>query len=263
MKKFLFIILSCIFCITTNALTIPNKPTNYVNDYAHILSPATINKLDSELKKFENKTSNQIVVVTFPSLDGNNLDETSTRIENKWHIGTKKHNNGVILSIFKKDHKMRIEVGYGLEATLTDEISGQIIRNEITPSFHKGNYDRGVLNGVKSIMQATQNTYKASNETHSTSDWISALIVLAIVLFFIYFTFRIIFQIFCAIFYAIFPNKRPPPKKRRRGFWSSASGGFLGGDDSSYGGSSDSGGGGGFGGGDGGDSGGGGADGGW
>ncbi len=75
------------------ALTIPSKAANYVNDYAHILSPQVVTALNQRLRAFDQKTSDQIVVATFPSLDGQNLEETSMKIASQWKIGSKQHDN--------------------------------------------------------------------------------------------------------------------------------------------------------------------------
>jgi len=146
------------------ALQIPEKPQAYVNDYAHLLSENTRGQIENTLTDFEKATSTQLVVAIFPSLDGESLEDFSIRLAEKWKIGSKKNNNGIILLIFKEDHKVRIEVGYGLEGALPDIIASQIIRHEITPAFREGNYDQGVSDAVQAIMQATKGEYKATDQ---------------------------------------------------------------------------------------------------
>ena len=139
---------------------ISEKPEGYVTDRAALLSVAARQALESQLHEFELQTSNQVVVATFPSLEGESLEDLSIRIAQKWKIGQKNRDNGVLFLVFKDDRQMRIEVGYGLEGVLTDALSAQIIRNEVTPYFRQGQYEGGVLNGIKAILSAAQGEYQ-------------------------------------------------------------------------------------------------------
>ena len=174
MKKLwvpLTILISLLVCsiALAQAPKIPAQASGYVNDYANMLTPNQAKSIDSQLRQFDKKTSNQIVVAMFNTLGGgSSLDDFSMRLATKWKIGTKKNDNGVLLLIIKNDRKMRMEVGYGLEGSLTDALSGIIIRNEIAPSFKQGNYYQGIENGVKAIMKATQGQYKPTTPIRST-----------------------------------------------------------------------------------------------
>jgi len=132
-----------------------------VNDYANMLSPETVTSLETRLADFERSDSTQIVVLTVPSLQGEVLEEFSIKVAEKWRIGQKKLDNGVILLVAKEDRKLRIEVGYGLEGKLTDLRAGRIIDNIIKPSFKAGDYDKGVSDGVDAIMQTVKGEYSA------------------------------------------------------------------------------------------------------
>lgn len=187
MKKYwisLTVLTSLLLCSIAfaQAPKIPDQATGYVNDYASMLTPAQVQSLDHQLIQFDKKTSNQVVVATFNTLGGEPLEDFSMHLATKWKIGTRKHDNGVLLLIIKNDHKMRIEVGYGLEGSLTDALSGLIIRNEIAPSFKQGNYYQGIENGVQAIMKATQGQYKP---TASTATTVKKIVALIIFLFFI------------------------------------------------------------------------------
>ena len=98
-----------------------------VNDYAGMLSSYTGRQLDGILRDLEKSDSTQIVVVIIPSLDGEVLEEFSIKLAEQWKIGQKGLDNGAILLIAKKERNIRIEVGYGLEGTLTDLMAGRII----------------------------------------------------------------------------------------------------------------------------------------
>ncbi|MFX8652960.1 TPM domain-containing protein, partial [Acinetobacter baumannii] len=92
---------------------------------------------------FEQKTSNQVVVASFNHLQGDSLESFSVHLAQAWKIGSKQHDNGVLLLIIKDSHQIRIEVGYGLEGVLTDALSSVIIQNDIVPAFKQGHYDEG------------------------------------------------------------------------------------------------------------------------
>ncbi len=132
-----------------------------VNDYAIMLSPATVMSLETRLAEFEKTDSTQIVVLTIPSLQGEVLEEFSIKVAERWKIGQKKTDNGVILLIAKEDRKLRIEVGYGLEGKLTDLRAGRIIDTIIKPSFKAGDYDKGVSDGIDAIIQTVKGEYAA------------------------------------------------------------------------------------------------------
>jgi len=150
---------------TVFALEIPARPDGHVTDKANLLSPQSKEKLEKFLDDFERKTSNQIVVVTFPSLEGESLEDFSIRLAERWRIGQKSRDNGVIFLIFKDDHKMRIEVGYGLEGVLPDALAGQIIQQVAAPYFRRGEYENGIFSAVDAICRATQGEFKGSGES--------------------------------------------------------------------------------------------------
>lgn len=124
-----------------------------VNDYANILSSTTVSKLEKQLETYENETTNQIAVLTVNSLEGQDIESYANEVYNTWELGQAGHDNGVLLVVAVADRKMRIEVGYGLEGYITDNKSGQIIRNVIAPYFKQGDFDKGISNGVTALME--------------------------------------------------------------------------------------------------------------
>jgi len=132
-----------------------------VNDYAGLLAPSTVNQLEQALLAFEQSESTQIVVLTVNSLQGESLEDFSMQVAEAWKVGQKNLDNGAILLISKNDRKIRIEVGYGLEGSLTDMVSGRIVRNVIVPAFRSGNFDQGVANGVAAMMAAVKGEFQA------------------------------------------------------------------------------------------------------
>ena len=123
-----------------------------VVDGAKILSPVTIADLERKLAGLERKSGIQLVVATVPSLGGEEIEPYANDLFRFWKLGEAEKNNGVLLLIAPKQRRMRIEVGYGLEGTLTDAISSLIIANAIAPRFKAGDFDGGVTRGVDDIV---------------------------------------------------------------------------------------------------------------
>lgn len=125
--------------------------TGRVVDRADILSDAKERELSARLEALERDTSDQVVVVTLPSLQGYEIEDYGYRLGRAWGIGQKGQDNGVLLIVAPTERKVRIEVGYGLEPILTDTLSALIIQNRILPSFRTGGYEAGITNGVEAI----------------------------------------------------------------------------------------------------------------
>ena len=117
--------------------------TGRVIDEAEILSPATRERLTATLKAHEQATGNQIAVLTVPTLGGESIEDYATRVFETWKLGQRGKDNGVLVVIVPQDRRMRIEVGYGLEGTLTDVAASRIIRSVMAPEFKSGAYDKG------------------------------------------------------------------------------------------------------------------------
>jgi uncharacterized protein len=128
-------------------------PAGRVVDRADMLSDGTEAGLMAELAALEGKTRDQLVVVTLPSLGGRPIEEVGLKLGRCWGIGQKQLDNGVLLVVAKADRKLRIEVGYGLEGLLKDEVAGQILRDAVEPQFRQGRFDAGVEAGVARIEQ--------------------------------------------------------------------------------------------------------------
>lgn len=158
-------LLICIFWAPgLSALEVPALQGR-VNDHAGMLSAATRQQLEDILNRLEQTDSTQIVVLTIPSLGGEGLEEFSLKVAEKWKIGQKGFDNGAILLIAKNDRKIRIEVGYGLEGSLTDLMAGRIIRNVIVPQFKAGNFDQGIIDGVQAMIAVVRGEYQAPEKS--------------------------------------------------------------------------------------------------
>ncbi|NNK58555.1 MAG: TPM domain-containing protein [Desulfofustis sp.] len=142
------------------ALDVPDLKGR-VNDYATLLSPATEASLESVLESLESSDSTQIVVLTIKSLQGDSLEQFSLRVVEDWKIGQQGLDNGVLLLVARDDRKIRIEVGYGLEGTLTDLTTGRIIRNVISPKFRQGDFNQGIIDGIGAIVATVRGEFTA------------------------------------------------------------------------------------------------------
>jgi uncharacterized protein len=132
----------------------PTSPGNYVVDLAGIIDGGVQTRLNAYLKELEQKTTVQMVVLTIKSLDGGSIDDFSLRMaHDKWKLGQKGKDNGLLLTVAVDEHKYRIEVGYGLEGTLPDSMVGTIGRQYLVPYFKKGDYSAGIFNASLEIIK--------------------------------------------------------------------------------------------------------------
>jgi uncharacterized protein len=233
------------------AEVIPSTPPDHFNDYAGLVSPEVARQLNNELTQFERDTSNQVVVAIYPRMQSNSsIEDYTVRVAQAWGVGQKDRKNGAVLFIFKEDRTLYIQVGYGLEGVLPDARGRQIIENEITPRFRRGDFQGGVVAGVHAILESIRGEYEGSGRTARDAQarsnggglngWMIAAIFVVVIL------------------QSIFGRRRGTVYSRRgrRGMWmfpgggsNWGGGGWGGGGGRSGGGGSFSGGGGSFGGG--------------
>jgi len=126
--------------------------TGRVVDNANLLTPAREAGTTAQLAALEAQTSDQLVVVTTPSLGGRTIDQYGLALGNQWHVGQRGKDNGVLLIVAPNEHQVRSEVGYGLEAILTNDRAGQIIQQSILPQFRANHYPEGIRAGTDAII---------------------------------------------------------------------------------------------------------------
>ncbi|BDA79950.1 hypothetical protein LPTSP3_g28800 [Leptospira kobayashii] len=183
----LVFILGLSYFTSLQAIDVPEL-SKRVTDKAGILSEETIVNLETKLKAQEASTSNQIAILTLPSLEGEAIEEVAIQVFDKWKLGQKSKNNGVLFLIAPTERKMRIEVGRGLEGALTDVQAYRIIQKEIKPKFKAGDMNAGVEAGVDAIIGTISGEYSPSEDDVSTTgsgaeNHIVYLIVAAVILF--------------------------------------------------------------------------------
>ena len=163
MKKIISLLLFAFsFCFALNF-------NEQINDEAHIFSQNERDELLSLVQNFEQNSTTQIAIVTLNSLENKSIEELSLEIARGYKLGQKEDSNGVLLVVAPNEKKVRIEVGYGLEGTLTDAISSQIINSVMIPQFKNGNMSEGVKEGVVAIIKV------ASGEEFSSKTSLSGL----------------------------------------------------------------------------------------
>lgn len=168
---------------------VPSKPQWYVQDEAGLLSNEQEEQLNSLLRDYDESTHNQIAVLLVRTTNGEPIEHYSYRVASAWGLGTKGGNNGVLITVAALDHKDRIEVGKGLEDTLTDSRSGRILRSsEVTQAFRNDRW----YDGIHSIITQTQECIKtkgASVENTEDAPPIAITILFIILIWALNFTF--------------------------------------------------------------------------
>jgi uncharacterized protein len=127
------------------------SPVGLINDFAGIISPEYEEKMNLLAREVLYKTGATVAVVTLKDMGGANVDEFTNRLYEKWGVGKKGEDRGVMLLIALKERKVRIEVGYGLEGIIPDGLAGQIRDQAMVPYLKKGDYGMGLLNGLSAV----------------------------------------------------------------------------------------------------------------
>ena len=211
--------------------------TGRVVDDAGILSANTRSRLDASLAAHEQQTGQQLVVVTLPSLQGYTIEDFGYQLGRRWGIGQKGRNNGALLIVAPKERKVRIQVGYGLEGTLTDAQSRFIIEQVILPQFRRDDFNPGVGDGTVAILRVLGGAapVERAQRMRDVSDPFVVWLVLALVLLFIYWRTRSAWPLLLA-------TGRPPGMWYGGGFSGGGGGGGFSGGGGSFGGGGASGG---------------------
>ncbi len=170
------------------ALDVPNLEKR-VTDLAGLLTTEQSASLEEELRDLEVSDSTQIAVLIIPSLEGEVLEDYSERVATAWRLGQKGRDNGVLVLLAMKERQVRIEVGYGLEATVTDARSRRIIQDELVPAFRANRYFEGVRSLLAAVIQTVRGQYQGpvektpateSPEETGSLDWLALFILPAL-----------------------------------------------------------------------------------
>ena len=140
-----------------------------VNDLAGMISPEAEARIESRLAELQRSTGAQVAVLTVPSLEGDPIEDFSMRVVETWKLGSAERDNGVLFLIARDDRRMRIEVGYGLEAVIPDILAGRIQDELVRPSFQGGDFDGGVEAAIEAIAGLAEGDPQAMPEKPARS----------------------------------------------------------------------------------------------
>jgi uncharacterized protein len=152
----------------SDALLQTLQPEGPVSDFAGLMSPDERVTILNRLKELRRKTGAQFALVTLQSLEGGQIDDFTVRLFNKWGVGEKSKNNGVMLLVAIQDRKARIEVGYGLESILTDAQADRILKEQLFPSFKQQHYAEGLSRAVAQLAQIVEGRETAQSQPRPT-----------------------------------------------------------------------------------------------
>ena len=159
----LWLFVALFLCLPALGLAFNFPPlTGRVVDQAVLMTAQSRSELEAKLKNLENKSGIQLVVATVKSLEGSDIETYANQLFRNWRLGEAKKNNGVLLLVAPNEHKVRIEVGYGLEGTLTDALSSVIISSAMVPRFKANDFSGGIERGVDGIISVLSG---------DTADW--------------------------------------------------------------------------------------------
>lgn len=174
------------FSFACRADDFPERSSTIVTDYTNTLSTQEQQSLERKLVVFNDSTSTQVAVVIMGSVGNYDISEYAVQLYNKWGIGQKEKNNGVLILVAKEDRKVFITTGYGMEGVLPDALCKRIVNNDVLPNFKAGNYYDGIDAAVNSIMSIVKGEYTADEYMKGKKEkvpWFGVL--LAIIIFII------------------------------------------------------------------------------
>ncbi|MEX6690611.1 TPM domain-containing protein [Danxiaibacter flavus] len=190
MKKILLILILLVTAGMVFSQQVLKKPVppRLVNDEANVLSPEQKDILERQLVALDDSTSNQIAIVTIPTLGDVPIEDYAVKLFREWGIGNKKTNNGILILVAVQDRRMRIEVGYGLEGAIPDVVTKNIIESDLAPNFRQQNYYRGFVEAISSLSKAAAGEYKVQRQKkpeRGGGSIIGIIVIIIIILFFV------------------------------------------------------------------------------
>jgi uncharacterized protein len=192
MKKilFLFFLLTVTLGLTAQITVLPKpNPPSLVVDNANVLDAYDRDQLERKLVALDDSTSNQISIVTIHTLQDEPIEDLAVNTFRSWGIGNKKTNNGVLILVAVDDHKVRIEVGYGLEGAIPDMVANDIIQKDLKPAFKQNNYYAGFNLATDDLSKAAAGEYKVSrnrdNSPSGAGSILKFILIIGVVLFFL------------------------------------------------------------------------------
>ena len=160
----------------------PPQPNKLVNDYTNTLGAEQVQRLERKLVAFDDSTSTQIAVVVMQSTGQYDIADYGVRLAQRWGIGGKEHNNGILLLVALGDRAVTIQTGYGVEGAVPDAIAYRIIENEIKPPFRQGDYFTGIDRATDALIAYTKGEYKAPPRKQGDVGGLGSLVPIFIII---------------------------------------------------------------------------------
>jgi uncharacterized protein len=177
------VVLAAFLAVAAHAETpIPAPPTAFVTDRAAFLSPAAVSELDERLAGYAQQSGHQLVVYVDHTTGGVPIEDWAVKAFERWKVGRKGIDDGLVLFIFKDDHRLRIEVGYGLEDRVPDLLASRIINDDMVPRIRAGDADGAVRTGVDRLIQTIGGAAGAKPAPQKTPVWVSVAVVILILM---------------------------------------------------------------------------------
>lgn len=185
-------IISLLFCLLFSHLIFAEdfpprpEPPRLVNDLANMLQPSEVQQLEQKLVAFNDSTSTQIAIVTITSIGGYSAADYSFRLAERWGIGQKGKDNGILILVSKESRDVFIATGYGMEEYVPDALAKRIVTNEIIPNFKQGNFYQGLDEGTSVIMGLVTGKFKPEDvKERSAKSPNSPVVMIIIIIIFI------------------------------------------------------------------------------
>ena len=187
----LILIVAFLFCLSAKGFAqydipeVPKKETS-VYDYANLLSSGQKTALENKLVKYSDTTSTQITVVVIPSTKGEDISLLGAKWGQKWGIGQKGKDNGILIMLATQDRKVDINTGYGIETIITDRMAEQVINRIMIPQFKKGDFYAGLDQAADALFQMLQGEYQGTRKQNNSNGFkILPILIIFIVIIFI------------------------------------------------------------------------------
>jgi len=172
-----------------SAQNLPAEPVGHVNDFAKMLSNSEQQRLEQKLRNYRDTTTTVIAIATLKSLNGVSVEEAGTTLFNKWDMWQGDKDNGVLILVAQQEHKIRIEVGYGLEGAIPDIMAGRIIKEILNPAFKRGDFYDGFDRATSALIQLASGEFTgqlAEKKSSGDNDMASFIIFILFIIFVVY-----------------------------------------------------------------------------
>jgi uncharacterized protein len=165
----------------------PTNPPRLVNDFARILNPSEVNRLERQLENYALTTSSQITIVTLEDLGGSDIVSYADQLAERWGVGQAGKENGIMILVHTAARQVRISVGYGLEGVIPDAVAKRIIENEILPAFRSNDFAGGLQKASHTLMQLASGEFSAEQYQQQSEDVPVIALLFPLILFIIIF----------------------------------------------------------------------------